>query len=92
MPKKLLDSEKAVSRYNNDCSPIGLATNFMTIRRDASVNKPISTGSAVGDFALTTIPGIGKAVKLINTPPQIGAHIAHGINTYQESCGNRKKK
>lgn len=45
-----------------------------------------------GGFALTTIPGIGKAVKLINTPPQIGAHIAHGINAYQESCGNRKKK
>ncbi len=92
MPRKLYESEKSVSRYNNDCSPIGVATNFIKIRQDANVGKPISTGNAAGDFVLTKIPYIGKAVKSINIPPQVGAHIAHGINAYRESCGYRKKK
>ncbi len=62
----------------------------MKIRHDAAVGKPISTGNVAGDFVLTKIPYIGKAVKGINIPPQIGAHIAHGINAYKESCGKKK--
>ncbi len=92
MPKKIQTSTRASSRYNNDCSVVGVAKNFMKIRKDASVSKPITTGSVVGDWCLTQTPGIGKVVKIINTPPQVGAHIAHGINAYKESCGNRKKK
>lgn len=61
-------------------------------RKDAEVKKPISTGSGIADFMISQIPGVGKVVKLINTPPQVGAHIAHGINAYRESCGSRRKK
>lgn len=64
----------------------------MKIRKDASVAKPITTGSKVGDFIITKIPYVGKGIQAINIPPQIGAHIAHGINAYNESCNNRKKK
>ena len=38
------------------------------------------------------IPYLGHAIKAINIPSQVGAHIAHGINAYNESCSNRKKK
>lgn len=31
-------------------------------------------------------------IKAINIPPQIGAHIAHGINAYNESCRKHKKE
>ncbi len=37
-------------------------------------------------------PYIGYGIKAINIPPQVGAHVAHGINAYNESCDNRKKK
>lgn len=83
---------KSKYQYNNDCSTIGVAKNFAKIRKDASVKKPISTGSVIGDFVLTRTPIIGKAVKIINMPHQFGAHTAHGINAYKESCGKKKKK
>lgn len=37
-------------------------------------------------------PYVGYGIKAINIPPQVGAHIAHGINAYNESCRNHKKK
>lgn len=80
------------SKYNNNCSAVGVAKNFLQIRKDAEVKKPISTGSGIADFMISQIPGVGKVVKIINTPPQVGAHIAHGINAYRESCGSRRKK
>lgn len=64
----------------------------MKIRKDAAVHKPITTGSTVGDYIITKMPYIGPVVKAINIPPQVGAHIAHGINAYNESCKKRKKK
>lgn len=92
MPRKSLISTKATSRYNNDCSTKGITSNFIKIRKDAAVSKPISTGSAIADKALTQIPVIGKGIKYLNVGSFGGAHIAHGINAYGESCGNRKKK
>ena len=80
------------SRYNKNCTIVGVAKNFLQIRKDAEVKKPISTGSNIADFALSQLPGIGKAMKVINTPHQIGVHVAHGVNAYKESCSNRRKK
>lgn len=92
MPKRLSTSAKTTSRYNNDCSVKGVTSNFIKIRKDASVSKPISTGSIIADRALTKIPIIGKGIKYLNAGSFGGAHTAHGINAYNESCRNRKKK
>lgn len=92
MPKRLSTSAKATSRYNNDCSVKGVASNLLKIRKDASVPKPISTGSTIADRTLTKIPVIGKGIKYLNASSFGGAHTAHGINAYKESCRNRKKK
>lgn len=92
MPKRLSTSAKATSRYNNDCSVKGVTSNFIKIRKDASVSKPISTDSIIADRALTKIPIIGKGIKYLNAGSLAGAHIAHGFNAYNESCRNRKKK
>lgn len=91
MPRKNT-STKRTSRYNNECSSKGIAKNFLKIRKDAEVKKIISTGSVMGDLILTKIPVIGKGMRYINTGSAAGANIAHGINAYRESCGNRKKK
>lgn len=92
MPKKLSTSTKASSRYNNDCSAKGIVSNFNKIRKDAAVTKPISTGSSIGDYAITKIPYIGQVIKAYNKGSLGGAHIAHNINAYNESCRNHKKK
>ncbi len=92
MPRKLSTSVKATSRYNNDCSVAGFTKNFMKIRKDAAVPKPVSTGSMVGDWVVTKTPVIGKGIKFLNRSNQAGAYVAHGINAYKESCGNRKRK
>ena len=92
MPKKISTSTKASSRYNNDCSAKGIASNFLKIRKDAAVPKPISTGSSIGDYVITKIPYIGQAIKAYNRGSLGGAHIAHGVNAYNESCHNHKKK
>ncbi len=81
-----------ISRYNNDCSAKGVARNFIKIRKDAAVSKPISTGSVIGDWAITQIPVLGKGIKYTNQGYLGGATIAHGIAAYKESCGKRKKK
>lgn len=97
MPKKTLTSTKISSRYNNDCSMKGVAKNFMKIRKDAAVEKTLTTGNKMLDHVIQSkvsgkIPYIGHAIKAINIPPQVGAHIAHGVNAYNESCISRKKK
>ncbi len=97
MPKKLSTSTKASPRYNNDCSAKGIASNFIKIRKDAAVPKTLTTGNKMLDYVLQSkianqAPYIGYGIKAINIPPQIGAHIAHGINAYNESCRNHKKK
>lgn len=92
MPKKLSTTQKATSRYNNDCSAKGIASNFVKIKKDASVSKPISTGHIVTDKVLTSVPVIGKTIKYLNAGSFGGSHLAHGINAYNESCRNRKKK
>lgn len=92
MPRKTSASQQSISRYNNDCSAKGVAKNFIKIRKEATVEKPISTGSSIADKMLTKLPIIGKGIKYINLGSSLGAHTAHGINAYRESCGNRKKK
>lgn len=92
MPKNLSKAEIAKSHNNNNCSPKEIAKNFMQIRKDAYVEKPISTGSVVGDWVLTKVPVIGTGIKYLNTGSFAGSHIAHGINAFNESCRNRKKK
>ena len=97
MPKKLSTSTKASPRYNNDCSAKGIASNCIKIRKDAAVPKTLTTGNKMLDYVLQSkianqAPYIGYGIKAINIPPQIGAHIAHGINAYNESCRNHKKK
>lgn len=92
MPKNLSTSSKASPRYNNDCSAKGIASNFIKIRKDAAVSKPISTGSIIGDYAITKIPYIGQAIKAYNKGSFGGSNIAHSINAYNESCRSRKKK
>ncbi len=92
MPKILSEAEKAKSRYNNDCSPKGIAQNFMQIKKDASVEKPVSTGNMIADTQIKKIPVIGKYINLYNTDSFGGSNIAHSINAFNESCGNRKKK
>lgn len=64
----------------------------LKIGKDAAVSKPISTGSIIGDYAITKIPYIGQAIKAYNKGSLGGSHIAHGINAYNESCRGRKKK
>ncbi len=90
MPRETLTS----SRYNNDCIMKGVAKNFIKIRKDASVEKTLTTGNKMLDHIVQSkvsskIPYLGHAIKAINIPPQVGAHIAHGINAYNESCSNR---
>lgn len=92
MPKKLSTSTNASSRYNSDCSAKGIASNFIKIRKDAAVSKPISTGSSIGDYVITKIPYIGQAIKAYNNGSLGGAYFAHGKNAYHESCRNHKKK
>ena len=84
--------KSSTSRYYHDCSVKRIASNFMKIRKDASVSKPITTGSKTGDYAVGKIPGIGKYIKAGNWGSSIGANVSHAINAYNESCGNRKKK
>lgn len=84
---------KSISRYNSDCSIKGVVKNFIKIKKDASVSKPISSGSSIADKSLVTkIPVVGSIVKRLNQSSMVGAYIAHGINAYKESCINRKKK
>lgn len=90
--KNYLHQAKHHPRYNNDCSTKGIASNFIKIRKDAAVSKPISTGSIIGDYAITKIPYIGQAIKAYNKGSFGGSHLAHGINAYNESCRSRKKK
>lgn len=97
MPKRLSTSAKATSRYNNDCSVKGITSNFIKIRKDATVPKTLTTGNKMLDYVLQSrisskAPYIGYGIKAINIPPQVGAHIAHGFNACNESCRNRKKK
>lgn len=92
MHRKLSVSQQKLSRYNNNCSVKGATQNFIKIKKDAAIQKPISTGSAIGDWVLTKVPVIGKGVKYINIGSTLGAYTAHGINAYRESCGKRKKK
>jgi len=92
MPKKLSNSQRVKSRYNNDCSAKGLISNFNKIRKDAAVTKPISSGSMAGDTVFNKIPIAGKYIKNYNTGTSVGAHIAHAVNAYNESCSNHKKK
>ncbi len=97
MPKKLTTSTRTSSRHNNDCSAKGIASNFMKIRKDAAIPKTLTTGNKMLDYVLQSriaskAPYVGYGIKAINIPPQVGAHIAHGINAYNESCSNRKKK
>lgn len=97
MPKKLSTSTKAASRYNNDCSAKGIVSNFLKIRKDAAVPKTLTTGNKMLDYVLQSrvaskAPYVGYGIKAINTSPQVGAHVAHGINAYNESCRSRKKK
>ena len=42
------------SRYNNDCTPLGVAKNFTTITKETKIPKTISTGSTVLDFIAQT--------------------------------------
>lgn len=92
MPKILSEAEKAKSHYNNDCSVKGIASNFMKIRKDASVEKPISSGNMATDTQLKKIPVVGKYINLYNTGSFVGSHITHSVNAIGESCSNRKKK
>ncbi len=92
MPKSLSEAEIAKSRYNNDCSPKGIAQNFMQIRKNASVEKPISSGNMVADTQLKKIPVVGKYIGFYNNASFVTSNIAHGINAFNESCSNRKKK
>lgn len=78
------------SRYNEDCTPKGIFNNFMKIRKDAKVSKPITTGNFIGDYWLQRIPGIGSYIKYYNNGNLAGATIAHGIAAYNESCKNKK--
>ena len=84
------------SRYNNDCTPFGVAKNFTTITKETKIPKTISTGSSVLDFIAqskitSSIPYVGKVVKAANYGPQIGANAARIQAAYKESCGNRRK-
>ena len=84
------------SKYNNDCTPRGVAKNFLTITKETKVPKTISTGSKVLDFIAQSkiaksIPYVGKSVKAANYGPQIGANAARIQAAYKESCGNRRK-
>lgn len=92
MPRKTSGSQQSTSRYNNDCSVKGIAKNFIKIRKDAAVGKPISTGSSIIDKRLTQLPVIEKGIKYMNIGSSLGAYTAHGVNAYRESCANRKKK
>ena len=86
-------SMKAKSRYNSDCSVKGVVKNFIKIKKDASVSKPISSGSSIADKSLVTkIPVVGSIVKRLNQSSMVGAYIAHGMNASKDSCINRKKK
>ena len=61
MPKKLSTSTKASSRYNNDCSAKGIASNSNKIRKDAAVTKPISTGSSLEIMLLLKFHTLDKS-------------------------------
>lgn len=72
-------------------------SNFLKIRKDAAVPKALTTGNKMLDYVLQSrvtskAPYVGYGIKAINTSPQVGAHVAHGINAYNESCRSRKKK
>lgn len=91
MHRKLSVSQQKLSRYNNNCSVKGATQNFIKIKKDAAIQKPISTGSAIGNWVLTKIPVIGKGVKYINIGSTLGAYTAHGINAYRESKSEAKR-
>jgi len=92
MPEKLYVPKIVKSRYNNDCSVKGVASNFIKIRKDAAISKPITTNSTIGDYIITKIPYIGQTIKAYNNGSSGGAYIAHGKNAYNESCRNHKRK
>ncbi len=88
----LTDNTITSSRYNHDCSFGGIVDNFLKIRKDAAVEKPLTTGTIIGDWILTQIPGIGKGINAYNKGTFIGSNISHAINAYNESCNHAYKK
>ncbi len=78
------------TRYNEDCTLKGIFNNFIKIRKDAEVTKPITTGNIVGDYLLQRIPKVGPYINYYNNATLAGAAIAHGIAAYDESCKNSK--
>lgn len=88
----LTDNTITSSRYNHDCSFGGIVDNFLKIRKDAAVEKPLTTGTTIGDWILTKIPGIGKGINAYNKGTFGGSNISHAINAYNESCNHNLQK
>ena len=80
------------SRYNNECSVHGVFDNFLKMRKDTAVEKPISSGIPAADYSINRIPIIGKYIKAYNSSSQAGAALAQGMNAYHESCQTSNKK
>ncbi|MBQ2883433.1 MAG: hypothetical protein IJE43_06650 [Alphaproteobacteria bacterium] len=85
------------TRYNNDCTPLGVAKNFITIAKETQVPKTITTSSKVLDFVAQSkiaesAPYLGQIIKAANYGPQIGANVARIQAAHKESCRNYRKK
>ncbi len=80
------------SHYNNECSVHGVFDNFLKMRKDTAVEKPISSGIPAVDYSINRIPIIGKYIKAYNSSSQAGAALAQGMNAYHESCLASNKK
>ena len=87
-----LNTYVGYSRYNHDCSVQGVFDNFLKMRKDTAVEKPISSDIPAADYALNRIPIIGKYIKAYNLSSQACSTLAQALNAYHESCQTINKK
>lgn len=84
--QNIITPPRPITYYNNDCSVSGYLDNLNKIKKNTIIEKPITTGSSIGDFIAGKAPFVGKPVTNYNRGSHMGAMLFRFLEAYNQSC------